>query len=636
MAQTWQLGVQAVRPGTYFRVSSGDVTTVGAVNGIVAVIMQTNWGPTNEVVDIDQSQLNNLRELFGTGTGVTAIKQALLGGATQVKAIRVGDETANANGRFWVDLAEKTVNVSGTYKVGTGNVVEIKDEKFLTDGTDTNWRVTSGPDLTAGTDYSIDAFFQPTVTMTDDGLKKLNSDGTIYLIKSYSLNGQSKRVAKVFPVGADGKVVVTDEEYLTAGTNTTWEIRSNFQVLTANEDYTISEFGSLKVTLTAAGAAKLNSEKTIWVRKRYTQPKSHALRVYLAYDGDFPFTYSIKTNLVTGKRQFIMYDGGQIYDAVEFDSGGDEAQKLMDELKTKKYIGAVTKKDAGKLADVVNKICTPGANPHAGMAAYQKGLDILERYYWNVVVADRAWEPLQALLASFVKTSYDTGHLGMTVFAGNIGTALSERLSYAKTLNDWRVVYLLSGWLGNDGVKYQDWPAAARIAGMIAACETNASLTHITIDNAQKLLEDLSNGEMIRAEESGCLVLSYNESDQVWIDNAINTLITLGNDMDEGWKKIRRTKCRFELMTRINRTCDRLIGRLNNDENGRATLVSAMQGIINEMIAEGKLFGGSYVTEDDRYKPVGDRAYFVLYIGDIDSVEKIYLDFNFSYANPFA
>ena len=88
-------------------------------------------------------------------------------------------------------------------------------------------------------------------------------------------------------------------------------------------------------------------------------------------------------------------------------------------------------------------------------------------------------------------------------------------------------------------------------------------------------------------------------------------------------------------MTRINRTCDRLIGRLNNDTNGRATLITAMQSIINEMIAEGKLFFGSYVAEDTRYKPAGDKAYFVLYIGDIDSIEKIYLDFNFSYANPF-
>ena len=141
---------------------------------------------------------------------------------------------------------------------------------------------------------------------------------------------------------------------------------------------------------------------------------------------------------------------------------------------------------------------------------------------------------------------------------------------------------------------------------------------------------------MIQAEQSGCLVLSPNEDGQVWVDNAINTLVTLGNDQDEGWKKIRRTKCRFELMSRVNRTCDKLIGRLNNDANGRATVLTAMTTIIREMIAERKLFEGSYAEEDSRYVAAGDKAYFILHIGDIDSLEKILITYEFSYANPFS
>ncbi len=79
-----------------------------------------------------------------------------------------------------------------------------------------------------------------------------------------------------------------------------------------------------------------------------------------------------------------------------------------------------------------------------------------------------------------------------------------------------------------------------------------------------------------------------------------------------------------------------MVGRLNNDEHGRATLITAMNSIINEMVAEHKLFAGSYVEEDPAHKPEGDSAYFILHIGDIDSLEKIYLDYTFSYANPFA
>ena len=89
-------------------------------------------------------------------------------------------------------------------------------------------------------------------------------------------------------------------------------------------------------------------------------------------------------------------------------------------------------------------------------------------------------------------------------------------------------------------------------------------------------------------------------------------------------------------MSRVNRTVDRLIGRLNNDANGRATIVGAMTEIIREMIAERKLFEGSYAAEDERHQPVGDRAFFKLVIADIDSIEKAYISFRFHFANPFS
>lgn len=559
MAQTWQLGVQAVRPGTYFRVSSGDVTTVGAVNGIVACVIQTNWGALGEVTEVDQSQMNNLREMFGTGAGVEAVKQALLGGATRVKVVRVGDKASAVNGRANIWSKQARLTITATKDASSGVVELAQTGKF----------------------------------------SEYHADYTI-------------------------------------------TVRSNGKNLTATTDYTISEnkatdgktYTSFKITLTAAGKKKLAATKLIWVKKVYTAESVIAAKIYSRYYGLRDFTCSIKPNLLTGKKQFTVYDGTQVFDSVEFASGGDEAQALVDALKTNKNFVAV-KKATGELVETTGAKITGGKNPTINVEGYSKAFDILERHYWNVLITDKASQTVRNVQSEFIKQSYETGHLGMTVLAGTSDESLKERLDFATGLNDWRIVYLLHGWKGLDGTDYSGWKAAARLGGMIAACETNASLTHIVISNAAGLLESLSNGEMIQAEEKGCLVLSLNESDQVWIDNAINSLITLGNDMDEGWKKIRRTKCRFELMTRINRTCDKLIGRLNNDANGRATLLTAMQGIINEMIAEGKLFFGSFVSEDERYKPVGDRAYFLLTIGDIDSVEKIYLDFNFSYANPF-
>ena len=559
MAGTWLLGEQKIRPGTYFRVSSGDVTTVGAVNGIAAILFKATWGELNKVVDIDQSQMNDLPDLFGSGAEAGAIKELLLGGASMVKAVRIGnDDGVTQKLKLYSPTSKQrikyqpTVDANGEVDICLGRLKKVVNV--------TKWKVSSnGITYVKGTDY--------TLTETK------NTEGTEYTVR--------------------------------------------------------------KIKLTAEGLSKIREDNKITVIEEYNIAGEKVARIQARFVGDKPINVSLKTNLVTGKRQMIFYDGTRAFDSVEFEAGGDEVQSLKEALETNKNFKVRNVYGSGLLSDFAMRAMYEGTNPTVNVNSYSKGLDLLERHYWNVVVAASNSNSVKTLLSEFVKQSYETGRLGMAVIGGLYTETLDDRMAYATALNDWRVVYVLNGWTDLNGVKYTGWRSAARIGGMIAGCETNASLTHIVINNALSLLDDMTNGEMIQAEQRGCLVLSLNDEGQVWIDNSINSLVTLGNDQDEGWKKIRRTKCRFELMTRINRTCDRLIGRLNNDTNGRATLITAMQSIINEMIAEGKLFFGSYVAEDTRYKPAGDKAYFVLFIGDIDSIEKIYLDFNFSYANPF-
>ena len=493
MARLWHLGVQEVRPGTYFRTSSGDVTTVGAVNGILAVVCQSNWGPLNEVIDISPEDLNNLDNVIGTGTGKTAVRQGLLGGATMVKAIRVGS------------------------------------------GGEKSWRTIRAKSTT-----------QTTRTTDPD----------------------------------TGQVTTT--------------------------------------TRTVAGAK--------------------SVRIYAKYVGARQFYCTLRKNpLNNGTKQLLIYDENfRVIDNVSFTGGGNESKKMVNAINNKStYFTAKLLSNNKKIDYFTQEKFGVGTNPKVNVASYTAGTEALERYYWNVIVADSHSDNVNAVLTAFVKQSYELGHLGMAVLGGLKSKSFARRLTYAASINDWRVVYVLNGWLSNTGKTFQGYKAAARIGGMIAACETNASLTHIVVQDAVALLENLTNGQMIQAEQKGCFVLSLNDDDQVWVDNSINTLITLGNDQDEGWKKVRRTKCRFELMTRVNRTCDKLVGRLNNDANGRATIVTAMNSVIREMIGERKLFEGSYAAEDTRYKPVGDRAYFMLVISDIDSLEHIYLDYNFSYANRF-
>lgn len=467
MAGVFLLGSKPTRPGAYFRRQRVGYTVEGAINGVLAVMYQSNWGALNKVVEFDQTMLNNVDEYAGTGADI--IREGLLGGAITVRAVRVGGD-----------------------------------------------------------------------------------DGTCS-----------------------------------------------------------------KVILKTSGSSSKD-----------------AVEISAKYPGNRAFTVSVDTDLLTDNRRFRIYDGTSIFTQVTFTAGGDEAQALVDAMRTNRHFTAL-KKNSGVLADVTQQAMTAGTNPTVTTSSYDKGTNALERYKWNVIIADSDDAAIKSILSAFVKQSYDTGHWGMACIAGQSTQDLDTRMQLAASYNDEKMVYVLNGWIDNTGATYDGWKAAARIGGMIARVETNTSLTHTVISNAYELIEPLTNGEITQAEKKGCFVLSLNDSDQVWVDNSINTLITEGTDQDAGWKKIRRTKCRFELMDRINSTHDKLVGKVNNDSNGRATVMAAAQRVINEMVAEEKLVAGSYIELDEAHPPEGDTAHFTLHIRDYDSLEFIMLTYEFAYGQTF-
>jgi hypothetical protein len=118
----------------------------------------------------------------------------------------------------------------------------------------------------------------------------------------------------------------------------------------------------------------------------------------------------------------------------------------------------------------------------------------------------------------------------------------------------------------------------------------------------------------------------------VWVEQGINTLVLPGTKEDLGWKKIKRVKVRFELFQRLNDTIEPLIGRINNDPDGRMTIVQTSNGVCNVMVSERKLLSGAHVEVDADNKPEGDSAWFVVYADDIDALEKAYFTFKFRFA----
>ncbi len=359
-----------------------------------------------------------------------------------------------------------------------------------------------------------------------------------------------------------------------------------------------------------------------------------ALSITAKYPGEKDFMVTIREKLSDSSlKECIFYAGTTEFEKVEFASGEGEAGALADALATSRNFraGLTEGKENALLKAVSQSTFTKGTNPQVTTADYSNAFAEVEPYEFNTICVDTEEPEIHLLLQSFLNRIYNAGSLAQAVVAEKHTEPLETRVTHAAAFNDEKMNYVLNAWVDEQGTEIDGYQTAARVAGMIGAVSSGSSLTHTVISGFSEILEKLTNSEVASAEKRGCIVLSYNAARQVWVDNAVNTLITPADNQDAGWKKIRRVKARFELIRRINVTADNLVGKVDNDNNGRATVISQIQGVGDSMKEEGKLVSCA-VTESSSYRADGDSAWFDIDVVDKDSMEHIYLTFLFRFS----
>lgn len=345
-------------------------------------------------------------------------------------------------------------------------------------------------------------------------------------------------------------------------------------------------------------------------------------------------TVTIKESLEDETQKLaIIHEGTKDLETVSFAAGESEVAGIVAAFAGSAYVKATKNDDGSKiLKDVSQAQFSGGEDPTVNTEAYSAGFEASEEEAWNCVAVDSEEPAVHALLYTFINRKFEDGMYPYACVGEPKSIEVDTRIQHAAAFNDYKMHYVLNSWVGADGVVYEGYLAAARIAGMIIAVKSNASLTHSVIAGAVSLNEALKNATIKKALKSGCLVLSLSKNRQVWIEKAINTLTVLSADQDAGWKKIRRMKTRFELEDRIDTTLEALDGVIDNNDNGRATVMSAIVDILDAMAGEGKIRTGGTVTLDASNPPKGDSAWFNISVDDIDSMELIYLTYHYRFA----
>lgn len=374
-----------------------------------------------------------------------------------------------------------------------------------------------------------------------------------------------------------------------------------------------------------------------------TAPADSALSCTAKYPGTYPISVAIQSKLGDSTiKQFLVYANGALVETFNFAADTTaEGANLIAAAAASEYVtvavpsGGTSPTTIATLA-VASGALTGGANPTVTNASYSAAWAALEPYYYNVItldVDDDASMTLSLLLQAYLDAAYPMGKLGMAVVGEKSTVTFANRAAHAKAFNDAKVVYLGGGWMAGQ-TSYDGVLGICFTAGVIASTPANRGITHATINGGTDLCESLTYSQYEDAILNGMLMVSMSPDGAIWYDSGINTL-TNPNEAteDDGWKKIRRVKVRFELFDRLDRQLAPKVGRISADSDGVADVVQSGQRVLDAMANnEGKLQPGATFYADPENPYTGDSAWFIIQADDIDSLEKIYLQYQFRYS----
>lgn len=421
------------------------------------------------------------------------------------------------------------------------------------------------------------------------------------------------------------------------------KVLKNVSEADLRSNYGSGEYGS-GFTVPAASAMFAGGASTVYTYrlgsggKQATLELADGLTVSAKYPGTMPISVAVQAKLGDdNKKQILVYIGTTQTEIWEFTADKtNEGANLIAAVADSKYINITGNAAEVSALAVASGALTGGQDPTVTNESYSQAFTALEPFYYNTIaldVNDDEDMTLSLLLKEYLDSAYQLGKLGIAVVGVPIeGFTFEERLTLCAAFNNAKVVFLGSGYMVGSETR-EGALAICYTAGVIAATPSNQGITHAVIDGATDLCESLANHQYEAAIAAGMLMISRSTEGEIWFDSGVNTLTSpeVGTQ-DDGWKKIRRTKTRFEMIDRIDRALNPKVGRVSAGTDGIADIVQTGQRVLNAMVTEGKLMAGATFAEDPANPASGDSAWFIIQADDLDSLEMIYLQYQFRYS----
>jgi hypothetical protein len=219
---------------------------------------------------------------------------------------------------------------------------------------------------------------------------------------------------------------------------------------------------------------------------------------------------------------------------------------------------------------------------------------------------------------AWVKSNKTDGKHFMAVFGcvvaaddndPSVGDTRSIRL-----LDDY-AVNLISGVVIG-GTSYTSAKYAPYIAGLIAGTAINRAVMYV-VAPVDDVVTRFTNTQIKTSLSKGSLVLT-NDGEKVKVEQGLTTSV----------KKIRAQRARQAVLNDTTKTAsDSYIGKINNNKDGQAALISAVKAYL-ETLERSNVLTNISVGLDPQYASTGDTVYLAISFTEIDSAERIFLTIN--------
>jgi len=357
------------------------------------------------------------------------------------------------------------------------------------------------------------------------------------------------------------------------------------------------------------------------------------------------FKLVVQTNAVDGTKQDVkLYEGTTLLRTWTVPSG---VQGMVDTINNDTANAWVTATfvaaGSGVLALTAGAQMSGGDSGIAGVVAadYTAATTAFETLLLaNVVALDGISDSaIQATVASWIKRVRDEGFGIIGVFGGSsVDDTASDAVARANTrsagFGHEGIVNVGTGAISG-AVIYSSAQVAAWVAGLIAGTALNGSTTY-AVAPFDDVTRRWIKSEKELAVKSGTFVL-YHDGRKVKVLRGVNTLTAPSVKQNNQWKKIRTIRTIDAINSDLMQTAeDTYVGKVNNTEEGRLTLIAAGKQYLGVLATAGiiETTGYNVYLHPDYYgptaklTPAADQVFLMWDAIVSDSMEQIFGTFN--------